>query len=273
MSTTDRFPSLAALRAAHSTLLQAHRTQGETDPGLLTAIDTFVYQAQASGALLDNEEERMAAQGLLDYWTTILYRAGQPDHDLLLAEFDPASAPHLADELCPFVGLNAFREQNGAIFFGRQRLIEQIIAKLQQERLVAVVGASGSGKSSVVLAGLIPALKGGAIEATPATLGSQTWRYAPRMVPGSNPLANLARLLQTAGETDDAVEKGPDWLTEQTNHLTQSADYLVKLVDATGGAPVVLVVDQFEEVFTLCTDPILRAAFVHALLALVQTPV
>lgn len=274
--TSERFPSLAALRAEHSTLLQVHRNGGDA-PGILDTIQQFIQQGKLTGALIDSEEDRTVAQGLLDYWSTILYRAGRPDVDVLLDEFDPTLAPELADELCPFVGLDAFREQNGAIFFGRQRIIDVMLAKLQTERLVAVIGASGSGKSSLVLAGVIPALKQGAIPATEAAPSSQIWRYAPRMVPGSNPLANLARLLQTAGEAAEEADKGQLWRTEQIERLLHQDDYLVQMVNATDSAPnknrpVVLVVDQFEETFTLCTDEAVRVAFVRNLMALAQAP-
>ncbi len=275
-SSSERFPSLSALRAEHSTLLQIHRNGGDA-PDILDAIQQFIQQGKRTGALIDSEEDRTVAQGSLDYWSTILYRAGRPDADMLLDEFDPMLAPELPDDLCPFVGLNAFREQNGAIFFGRQRLIDVVLAKLQTERLVTVIGSSGSGKSSLVLAGVIPALKGGAIPATEATPSSQAWRYAPRMVPGSNPLANLARLLQTAGEATAEADKGQLWRAEQIERLLHQSDYLVQMVNATDptpdkNAPVVLVVDQFEETFTLCTDEVVRVAFVRNLMALAQTP-
>ncbi|MFN8488616.1 MAG: hypothetical protein U0350_13530 [Caldilineaceae bacterium] len=268
----ERFPSLAALRAAHSDLLQMHRTQGDATD-VLNAIQRFIVQARDTGALLDNEADRATAQSLLDYWSTILYRAGQPDSDVLLEEFDSTLAPELADELCPFVGLNAFQERNGQLFFGRQHLTDTILHKLSGEQLVAVVGPSGSGKSSLVLAGVLPALKQGALPATADTPGSQDWRYAGRMVPGSDPLANLVRLVQAVAVVE-ALPMPADiaaWTLEQVNQLRTNPQHLVDLAAQTGAVPIVLVVDQFEELFTLCTDEPARQAFVANLTGLVQT--
>ncbi len=269
---SERFPSLAALRAAHSSLLQMHRLQGDA-VDVLAAIQRFIVQARAIGALLDSEADRATAQSLLDYWSTILYRAGQPDTNILLEEFDSTLAPELADEFCPFVGLNAFQERNGQLFFGRQHLTEIILRKLGDEQLVAVVGPSGSGKSSLVLAGVLPALKQGALPATVDTPGSQDWLYAGRMVPGSDPLANLIRLVQAVAVTE-AIPIPADiaaWTQEQVNQLRTNPQHLVELAARTGTMPIVLVVDQFEELFTLCTDDTARQAFIANLTGLVQT--
>lgn len=265
------FPSLAALRAAHNTLLQAHREHGE-GPALYAEIQQFLQQGQASGALLDAESERWTAQSTLDYWTATLLSAGQTPPDALLDDFDPALAPELPDDLCPYVGLDAFREDKSTVFFGRQRLARAMVDQLKAARLLAVVGPSGSGKSSLVLAGLLPLLKQGAIPATESAPSSAEWRYAPRMVPGSDPLANLARLLQSAGADDETTEKPRQWRLEQVAQLKQEDTHLLTMVNTTGDAPAVLVVDQFEELFTLCTDEPTRQAFANNLLRLTQTP-
>src|SRR5262249_29781626 len=88
-------------------------------------------------------------------------------------------------ERAPYVGLSTFQERDSALFFGREALLEELVAKVQRERFLAVLGPSGSGKSSVVLAGLLPALKEGALE------GSATWRYLI-LKPGPRPLNALA---------------------------------------------------------------------------------
>ena len=75
------------------------------------------------------------------------------------------------------------------IFFGRARLVDFLVGRLEERRLLALVGPSGSGKSSVVRAGVIPALKADALP------GSQDWRYFAPIVPGHDPLAILARLV------------------------------------------------------------------------------
>jgi energy-coupling factor transporter ATP-binding protein EcfA2 len=256
------FVSLASFRAAHNQLLTVHRQAGNTPP-LLAASERFIEQGRTLGALLDNEEERTVAQSALDYWAAILYRSGTEPPESALAEFDWSLAPELADELCPYVGLDAFAEQHHALFFGRERLIQEALRNLERSRLLAVVGPSGSGKSSLVLAGLLPALK------SAATPGSAPWRYAPRMVPGSEPLLNLARVLG-ALQADPATD--PDrWNEQCATRLAAAPEQILDLIDQQG-APLLLMVDQFEEIFTLCVDDAARRAFIACLMSLCQTP-
>lgn len=260
---TIEFVSLTSLRAAHNRLLASHRESGSA-PGLLAEARRFIEQGRTSGAVLDNEEERGVAQSLLDYWAAMLYRAGLEPPESALLEFDWNLAPELAEALCPYVGLDAFSESEQGIFFGRERLVEEAARVLARSRLLAVVGPSGSGKSSLVLAGLLPMLKNG------AGPGNAAWRYAPRMVPGSAPLANLARVLYALQRAP--VEEGETWIEQMAALLAQEPARLLPLIEQAGEAPLLLVIDQFEEAFTLCTDNTAREAFVAALLALVETP-
>ena len=117
----DRLPSLAALQEVHKELLQAHRQQGDT-PEMLDRIETFIRLGQATGAMLDAENDRWTAQGTLDYWSATLFHAGRKAPDATLADFDPNLAPELPDELCPYVGLDPFREATQAAFFGASAL-------------------------------------------------------------------------------------------------------------------------------------------------------
>ena len=260
---TVSYPSLASLRAAHNDLLAFHRQEGNAQNSMVRA-SAFIEQGRATGAVLDVEEDRWAAQGLLDYWSAILYRTNIEPPDATLADFDPQLAPELPDELIPYVGLDAFSEAEQAMFRGRQRLAETLLDALKENRLLSVVGPSGSGKSSLVLAGLIPDLKEGALP------GSQTWRYAPRLVPGSNPLANLVRLIQTLRGDDG--DSSADQTQEEIGLLCRDTSYLARLASETGDAPLVLVIDQFEEVFTLCSDDAVREAFVANVAGLAQAP-
>ena len=145
-----------------------------------------------------------------------------------LEEFDPALEPPLPDEPCPYRGLEAFYDDR--FFFGRDHLVDALIEKLGDTCLVAIIGPSGSGKSSVVFGGLLPRLKAGALT------GSEQRRHL-MMVPGSDPLYNL--------ESSGAMQ------------------------DIASGVTV-LVVDQFEELFTLCKDESARVAFEDQLLKLVS---
>ena len=226
------FHSLAAMRAAHNELLKRKRDEGDT-PALLGAAVDFVRSGAATGAVLDLEDDRQAAQGLLTYWANALYRAGEAPPDAMLAEFDRESAPLLPESDCPYLGLDAFREEDREFFYGREDLVQRGLDWLKTHQLLAVTGPSGSGKSSLVRAGIVPALKNGAIE------GSAGWQYLPPLVPGNDPLAALA----AAGF--DARDPA---------------------------APCVLLVDQLEELYTLTLNDDVRLAFVDRLIELAQTP-
>ncbi|MEC4817417.1 MAG: hypothetical protein SAK29_29715, partial [Scytonema sp. PMC 1069.18] len=260
--TIRRFPSLASLRMFHSELLKHYREIGNT-PELLSEVEKFICRGRETGALLDTDEDRWASQSLLDYWTAILYRAGREPPDATLVEFDPALAPELDDTLCPYLGLEAFREKNNRLFYGRQHFLEKLVDHLRESRLLAVVGSSGSGKSSLVLGGLMPSLKAGALPS------SENWHYYDAMVPGSNPLANLTQLFRPQ---DVEVSTWVEQRKQQSEQFLQNPNHLTQLLNHADGLPSVLVIDQFEEVFTLCLDEAKRHAFINNLLGVIQLP-
>jgi WD40 repeat protein/class 3 adenylate cyclase len=152
----------------------------------------------------------------------------------------------------PYKGLRAFEEGDAADFFGRDELIEELLKRLGQTRFLAVVGPSGSGKSSVVRAGLIPALRRGAIA------GSEGWRIAD-MFPGARPLDGLeAALLRAAPDP-------PASLMEQLERDGHGLHRAVLRLLPSDGSDLVLVIDQFEEVFTLVEDEATRTHFLESL--------
>ena len=156
--------------------------------------------------------------------------------------------------VCPYRGLEAFRPEDAKFFFGRENLTGWLVSALRREvraaqgvRFLGVLGPSGSGKSSVVLAGLVPRLRAGAIE------GSERWPVAI-LRPGDDPLKNLAagvvpRFLP-AGALPDAAQvlKLADDLRADARTLDVFAQ--VALHDRPEDVRLVVVVDQFEEVFT-----------------------
>jgi hypothetical protein len=85
----EPYASAAAMRAAHVELLERRRIGALTDD-ILDAAATFLRRGQATGALLDTDEDRWASQSLLDYWANALYRAGRETPDATLADFDPS---------------------------------------------------------------------------------------------------------------------------------------------------------------------------------------
>lgn len=261
-STTDNgngaYPSLASLRAAHGELLKQYRQQ-KNKSDALASVEQLIYRGRATGALLDHEDDRWAVQSILDYWHSTLYRIGHEVPDATLEDFDPEQAPTLEESQCPYLGLEAFRESNKDLFYGRQKILGQLLKQLSDHRLVTVVGASGSGKSSLVLGGLIPQLKTGAIP------GSEQWYHLGSMVPGSQPLQNLAQLLR---EKNVGSRQN---ISQQIKALQAKPEYLSSLItELSGGQTAALVVDQFEEVFTLCLDEAERDAFIDRLISLTQ---
>jgi WD40 repeat protein/DNA-binding SARP family transcriptional activator len=143
--------------------------------------------------------------------------------------------------VCPYKGLARFEPSDAEFFCGRERLAAELVARLVGAGLLGVVGPSGSGKSSLLRAGLLPALREGVLP------GSQRWRQV-LMRPGEHPMRELARLL-------DVGDDGPGMLLRVAAQCTRADGRLL------------LVVDQFEEVFTACQDPTERASFLDELLA------
>src|SRR5262245_58608460 len=156
----------------------------------------------------------------------------------------------------PYKGLRPFLEADAADFFGRDALVDRFVERLAEEgdrsRFLGVVGPSGSGKSSAVRAGLIPALRAGALD------GSRDWFYV-EMAPGSHPLDELeAALLKVAV---DAPSNLADSLGDDDRGLTAAVEAAIPR----GASRLVLVVDQLEETFTLVEDEAERRMFLDRL--------
>ncbi|MBW4680128.1 MAG: SUMF1/EgtB/PvdO family nonheme iron enzyme [Microcoleus vaginatus WJT46-NPBG5] len=161
---------------------------------------------------------------------------------------------------CPYRGLFAFREQDAQFFFGRETFTEQLFAGVQRQQLVAVIGSSGSGKSSVVLAGLIPKLR-----------EEGSW-LIESFRPNKQPFYELAAALISQlepelGKTDKTIKAKE--LAESIRQHGFTADVSAILKD-NPGKRLLLVVDQFEELYTGCTDTE-QGQFVDASLAAVES--
>jgi DNA-binding SARP family transcriptional activator len=113
--------------------------------------------------------------------------------------------------VCPFRGLAPFDAAHAEYFFGRERLVAELVARLVGSTLLAVVGPSGSGKSSAVRAGLLPALAEGVVP------GSERWRRAV-MRPGERPLAELSRTLARAVPEAGGEDAAP-WIADALDRL------------------------------------------------------
>ncbi len=177
---------------------------------------------------------------------------------------EPPAQAEPSDGKSPYQGLNYFSFEDAHRFFGRERLTAELAAYLRSHHFLAVVGASGSGKSSLVRAGLIPALHYGEplVDGTLSPDGSPHWPIHI-MQPKAHPLRELAATLLRDDESDLAHINLEDELAQDARILDRRAARLLS-----GGAAnrLLLVVDQFEELFTLCKDTVERKAFVDNLL-------
>ena len=166
---------------------------------------------------------------------------------------------HVEQPLCPYKGLFAFWEQDADVFFGRESLIQLLTEKLDQKHIVQVSGPSGSGKSSLVAAGLIPALK-----------ASDTWQVL-YCRPGSDPFASLASaLIPHLKPSDDEISRAAQLpKLREVLEKGQLRYLLRRAVAANGNRALLLFIDQFEELYTQCNTQTLRDSFLDTLLTLV----
>lgn len=177
----------------------------------------------------------------------------------------PVSKGEDSQDICPYKGLEYFdcNDEDPKYFYGRETLTDKLIDRVRQSNFLAILGASGSGKSSVLRAGLLHQLKLGRKLAD-----SQDWKIQI-MLPGEHPLQNLALSWL---EPDLSVADRATELDKIKSLLQKGSEGLLTLVQASTAKRVVLVIDQFEEAFTLCQDLEEREAFFQCLLeALEQT--
>ena len=167
----------------------------------------------------------------------------------------PKAVARIDSTRCPYLGLDAFHAEQADLYFGREADVQWLVNQLKDTRFLAIVGASGSGKSSLARAGLVP------------DLAEQDWSsHWPVVVlrPGPRPLESLATALAKAGLCQNPGTLQEEMTTRDNRlHLTvrQAVDE-----EAKPEQRVLLVVDQFEEVFTVCDDEIRRKGFIDNLL-------
>ncbi len=204
------------------------------------------------------------------------YETAMPELVELLnkASSTPAKVPELDFEpRNPYKGLRAFTGDDAHDFFGRDTLINELAASLEEAlaseekhqqcaRLLAVVGPSGSGKSSVVMAGLLPRLREGSLP------GSEQWVYLDPIVPGSRPIEVLTLVLSEHLPDKSLKAIREDLEDDSTRGLHLLATKLAKRQ----GTKVVLLVDQFEELFTQTPSEDERRHFLDLLVTATTEP-
>lgn len=161
----------------------------------------------------------------------------------------------------PYRGLSSFSEKDHSVFFGREELCRDILTHFKDNRrFLILVGPSGSGKTSVIQAGVVPALRHGAL------FGSDRWVIVS-LTPGTHPIENLAvKLTQALGRPHEnllqMLSSGPSGLIDTVRALL-SQNGLVELF---------LIIDQFEELYTHVTDSSQQEKLIELLVSAVSHP-
>ncbi len=183
-------------------------------------------------------------------------RQGAATVELELEELD-LSEFELIETKNPYKGLRAFQQADAADFFGRTAMIQRVLDRLQEpvveNNFLAVIGPSGSGKSSLVKAGVLPALRSGRIP------GSENWFYA-EMVPGEVPLEELAAALLSVSSSP--LPGVVDTLREHVDGLARGVYEALPSRDS----KLLLMIDQFEELFTQVEQESDRQQFLDLIL-------
>jgi WD40 repeat protein/serine/threonine protein kinase len=159
----------------------------------------------------------------------------------------------------PYKGLRAYSEADADLFFGREKSTRMLIERLNNSQMLCIIGPSGSGKSSLAKAGLIPAVRRGAIP------GSESW-YITEMLPGAHPFEELEAALLRVAASPKALLL--DQLKMDERGLIRAAKRILPQDD--GG--LLLLIDQFEELFTLVDDEKRRGLFLDNLQAAAKDP-
>jgi len=291
---------------------------GEVNDQVARMAETQAEIAAGTRALLENQQQTLMQFTILRQQIRSAHMdgggpVGSPEitgtsaDEQRAAELDAAGVPVGLE--CPYPGLAAFGPQDVGLFFGRQRLTATLVTRLAEQLtapgLLMVLGPSGSGKSSLLGAGLLPAIAAGGLPAR----GSRAWPL-DLMTPGRRPLLELAtriaaiagipagalnadlhadptritaairqavivhsrREAQSRGDRRsaavidaDPADAGPAGFGADSTGATADQSAGASLADPVSSPRLVLIIDQFEEVFTQCADEPERKAFIQAL--------
>ncbi|WP_404790397.1 PDZ domain-containing protein [Altericista sp. CCNU0014] len=164
--------------------------------------------------------------------------------------------------ICPYRGLFSFREEDALFFQGRESFTQILVEAVKRQDLVSVIGASGSGKSSVVFAGLVAALR-----------QHDSWEITA-FRPGQQPFQAIANAwvklktpdLPPAEQLESILKLAETWKANQTAFHAA----VEQAIWQTPGTKLLIVIDQFEELYTQCQDAQERQAFIDCLLRVVE---
>ncbi len=264
------FPDSSPTSLIHHHLNETLPTVRDRIPDLAPDVDYVIQRATAKNpAERYDDAVTMAAafrRALKASKRRVLYAEGTT-RPLQAVDTTPTAFDALLPDLdSPYKGLRPFEEADAADFFGREGLVEHLLSRMAEAdqtpvaRFLAVVGPSGSGKSSVVKAGLLPAIRLGGLT------GSKNW-YIVEMTPGARPLEELAtRLLSIA--INPPSELTSRVLRDERGIL----EAVRRVLPLSGESKLLLYIDQFEELFTMVQDEDARARFLRGLWVAVTDP-
>ncbi|KOP26578.1 hypothetical protein AMR41_09560 [Hapalosiphon sp. MRB220] len=225
-------------------------TQGKSaGDGVITATELYLYLRDAVEPATE-EHRRRQTPGI---WPLKKHDKGEyiflaPGHPLNLPP-----APPLDESQNPYRGLESFNEEHSQLFFGRQALTEQLFTQISQQPLTIVLGASGTGKSSLVKAGLIAYIK-------KLDTIQQQWHILVPMRPGESPLRALNNTLTSDNSFISSITSLPTFDKVETLSAT-----LATWMELNPQSKLLLVIDQFEELITLCKEEQERELFLKFL--------
>ncbi|MHC9542309.1 MAG: hypothetical protein AB9903_22600 [Vulcanimicrobiota bacterium] len=236
-----RFQSFNQLSPFHYSLLE-EGSKEENQPynsEFISILLDFIKKACATGKILYSSKERNEAQNIINYWFTVAYSVGEKPENFELEDADTSLLSNFSKMDTPYNGLKPFEYKDAENFFGRNEDVKKLLELIKNnKRLLAVIGLPGSGKTSLITAGLIP------------KLGKDQYCFEI-IKPYNEPIKSLSKFLNTELDIELFIK-----------NVKYREDKLKEKVKG----PSILIIDQFEELFTLCSEIKHRKIFIESLL-------